>query len=56
MGLCRLSPPVVRWQRAGATHRAAKSLIIDAKGVVAGRGEEPCCESWEAFEVVMERN
>lgn len=33
---------------------ADKSLIIDAKSVVA-RGE-PCCESWEAFEVVMERN
>lgn len=46
------------WRGAEASNRTAKGLIINAKGVFVGGGggEEPCCESWEAFEVVIERN
>lgn len=51
----RLSLPVLGWWGAEASNRTARGLIIDAKGVVGGGGE-PCCESWEAFEVVIERN
>lgn len=44
----------IRRQRTAASRSTDKSLIINARGVVARR--EPGCESWEAFEVLMERN